>query len=233
MSVVLMPVDTAATAHAMRVLPIITNLLPPEIVDARRARRAQRTVLTALVVFAVLLCGWYGVAAYQTSIMDTELDRATAEIQQVRVQQQQYGEVTRVQGESRAITDALSAVIAEDLQWSELFPALRAPADRAGIQISKIAGELAPVGGAPGAVPSAVSDRTVGTVTITGSGTSKTQVADYVRTLATVPNVANPLLGSVIATSEAVNFTVTIDVTAGALSGRYLPEKSTTPPGER
>lgn len=227
MATALMPFDPAAAdAHTMRILPITADLMPPEVLAARRARRARRTVLSALAAFALVLGGWYAVATLQTAATRVDLANVTAEAEGIRRQQQQYREVTSLQNQSKAITGQLTTLLGNDLQWSELFTSLRTTGDKNGVRLNGINGQLAQdaSGGTP-TVPSAVKDKTIGTVTITGSGASKRAVADYVTALATVSGTANAQIGTVTQLGETVDFTVKLDVTAAALGGRYAPAK--------
>lgn len=224
MATVLTPVEPATTEALLRMVPVAADLMPREILDARRARQARRIVLSTIAAFAVLLMGWYAVAAYETSTVRTELAEVTSRSQEVQRQQQQYSDVTSVQNQSRAINSQLGALLAQDLQWSDLMAALRATASRNSIEIVTINGQLAGDTVAAEGGP-ATAQRAVGTVTVTGSGDSKAEVAAYVRALADVPGTANPQLGTVLQQGDKVDFTVKLDITEAALGGRFTPAK--------
>ncbi|HEX8627441.1 MAG TPA: PilN domain-containing protein [Catenuloplanes sp.] len=228
MSIVLSTFEPkSADAHAMRVLPIVADLMPPEIIDARRAQRAQRAVLSALAAFAVLLCAWYGFAAYQTSVARDELAEATTESANIQREQQKYGDVTRLQAQSNAITADLTSLFGTDVRWSKLLAALRTEAP-ARVRVSSASATLVAGGGgapAPAAAPVAGQPAAIGSVEISGSAPDKGAVADYLEALAAVPGLANPLLASATDEDNGVQFSMRVDITAAALGGRFNEPK--------
>lgn len=216
----------SASARAMRVLPIVADLMPPEIVDARRARRAQRVALSAVAGFAALLLGWYGVAVYQTSMARDDLASATGEAAQIQREQQKYGEVMRLQSQSNAITADLTGLFVGDVRWSRLLSALRSKApprltvSAASATLSAgVAGAAAPAPAAPG------QPQVIGAVELAGTAPDKNALADYIDAVAAVPGLANPLLASATDEAGGVNFSMKVDITTDALGGRYTPEK--------
>ncbi len=228
MATTLLPPGSApSTEQALRTPLIAANLLPVEIVDSRRARKVRRRVLFALVVFAVLLGGWYGVARYQTATARTGLTAIEDDARRVLRQQRDLAEVTSTQTESKAIRAQLGVLLADDLRWSSLLSAVarRAPS---GVAVTGVSGALAEKTGVAGGggstaarLPNTSGHKAIGTLTVTGRATSKSVVAGYADTLATIPGLGNPLIGSANVEDGALRFTVRLDVTSVALGGRY------------
>jgi hypothetical protein len=227
------------TRNPLRPVLIAANLLPPEIIDARRNRRARRLTLAALLLLVVSIGAWYGLVTYQTGMARDEQTAAEDEALRLTAQQRSYKGVVDTQAESAALRTELGALLADDLRWSQLLSSLRAAAPAqlrvrtmVGAVAERVEGE-APAANPAGQLPSTAKDKSIGTITITGTGTTKGQVAEYVDTLATVPGVTDPYLISATVLDGAVDFTVRLDITAAALGGRFAaptPAPSAAPP---
>jgi Tfp pilus assembly protein PilN len=235
------PVPAAPAGRAPRIPPIAANLLPVEIIETRRIRKVRGIVVSALVVFALLLGGWFGQARYQTAEARQSLRTAESDVQRLTRQQQAFATVVAVQAESQAIRSDLAVLLANDLRWARLLSSLRkaAPAD---VQIngafgSLVSGATSSGGGsAAPQLPSASGEAPIGTLTVTGSGATKMAVAAYVDALGNLPGLANPLLGDATLQEGAVQFTVRLDITRAALGGRYTSKGGAKPsakPGAR
>jgi Tfp pilus assembly protein PilN len=219
----------AATEGPPRVVPIIANLMPPEVLAARRGRRARWLVLSALSVLLVVVGGWYVVTVRETAEARVELARAEDETQALTEQQRQYADVVKAQQDSQVIKAKLAALLAGDLRWSTVLSSLRAAAPE-GVELTAVSASLAEpaqAGGAPAAgdqLPSTSKAKTVGKIDITGTAPSKPQVAAYVDALAKVPNLADPYLTAVTSDESTLQFTLRVGITDTALGGRYTPK---------
>jgi Tfp pilus assembly protein PilN len=217
------PAPSPATAELVftpqPVLSIAANLLPPEVVMARRTRKVRKVALSALCGFVTLLAVWYGIAAYQTSVARDDLRAAEREVEQLNNQQKTYDELVTVQAEAKEINTQLTALLASDLPWSELVASIQhaAPGD---VHITGVTGVLS-AQVATGRAGRITPTTSVGTVTINGRGASKGTIASYVDALGKVPGLANPFLGSASEEEDGVKFTVRVDITGAALGGRY------------
>jgi Tfp pilus assembly protein PilN len=232
MTATMTPAEPLAAADpALRMVPITANLLPVEIIEARRGRALRMHVLRGVGAVLVLVIAWYGLASYQTSAARDSLASAEAQSQRLLRQQRAFAELATTQAQSRAISAQLRTLLASDLQWSRLLDAVQAAAPK-GVQITGVSGALA--AGAKGGrtsakatqLPSTSGDRTIGTLTVTGSASSKPAVAACVDALAKVEGLANPLLGSASLQNKAVQFTVRLDITSAALGGRYSAKRN-------
>ncbi|GGK86522.1 PilN domain-containing protein [Mangrovihabitans endophyticus] len=224
MATTLMPLDPAVSPQRVsRVLTISANLLPAEIVAARRARRSRTWVLITVFLVVLALAGWYVHAATVKRSADDELAAATTAATAVRHSETQYDEVLTVQAQTDAITNRLSALLADDLPWSTLLDTLRDVGDEAGVTVTGVNGSLVSDGGkgVTSTLPSASGATTVGMLTITGIAPDKPSVARYVDTLNAVTMVANPYVTSVTQNEAGVQFSLSVDVTSAALCGRF------------
>lgn len=204
-------------------LTIAANLLPPEIVAARRLRRVRRAVVGALGVLVILLGGWYTDASYQAARARADVRTAEADVAGLGRQQSAFAEVTGTQAQSQAISAQLAALLAGDLRWSRLLAALQqaAPKD---VQLTSLSGAVGTADAAGPRLPAGSAEKAVGTITLSGTGAGKPTVAAYVDVLAKVPGLANPYLSDASVQDGAVQFTVRLDIVASALGGRYTPK---------
>jgi len=224
----LMPLDPALSPQRVnRVLTISADLLPGEIVAARRARRTRGWVLAVVAVVLLALGGWYLQADHQTTLANEELESATG--QQVTLQRKQadYAEVVNVQSDTNTITKQLTTLLANDMPWADLLDTLRNTGDNSGVTVDGINGTLSDPATAQGAtgttaLPSTSGSATIGTLTVTGTAPDKPTVAKYVDALGTLSTVANPYVTSVAKNkTDDFNFTLSVDITSEALCGRF------------
>ena len=144
MATTLMPLDPVTTPQrAQRLLSITANLLPDEIVAARRARGVRTRVLIALAVIVVLLTGWYALSFVQLNNARNDRDAAIAEKAVLQEKQKDYADVVDIQRESKVISGRLTTLMATDLRWATLLTTLRTAGNGTGVEISGVSGQLA------------------------------------------------------------------------------------------
>jgi cytoskeletal protein RodZ len=241
MATTLMPLEPAASPQSVsRLLSITARLLPDEVVAARRARRVRTLVISVLAVFILLLGGWYAFAYYQASTAEDELNAVNQQAQSLQRQQADFSDVVGVQEQTTKISKLLTTLMAQDLRWASLFSTLRSTGTGAGVKLTSVSGTLAtaPAGGAAATtggasgstgsstadrLPSAVKDRTVASLIVTGTAPDKAALARYVEALADVTQVrivANPYLNSAVG-DGGLQWSLQLDVIASALGGRF------------
>lgn len=238
-STTLMPLDPALSPQQVnRILTITADLLPEEVVAARRARRTRAWVLAVVGVVLLALGGWYLIAEHGTSEANADLEAVTT--QQTRLQRQQatYATVVNVQAETQTIARQLNTLLANDLQWADLIKVIRDTGRESGVTVEGIAASLNPTTAqgasaatsASGSLPTTSGAKSIGMITITGTAPDKPSVAKYVDSLGTLTTVANPFVSSVSAKSDAnaVQFELSVDITDKALCGRFTTKCKTS-----
>ncbi|GGS74911.1 hypothetical protein GCM10010156_37150 [Planobispora rosea] len=205
-----------------RALPLAADLLPPEIMTARRGRRARTVVLSFLTVFTLLLAGWYVITAQQTAAAEQQLAEAEDEVRTWTRKQKEFSELVTTRGQEEMINAQLSALLARDVRWSRLLSSIRAAAP-SGVRITSVASGLSAEGSAvsKSALPNTSGKKLIGELSIVGVGSGKQVVADYVSALSKVSGLGNPLLNDATEEEGGVNFTVQVDITDAALDSRY------------
>jgi Tfp pilus assembly protein PilN len=209
---------TATQLNPLRVPAATADLLPPEIIEARRMRRVRRTVIFAMVPILVLVAGWYGLAVLQAELAERSLSRVDDAVITLQAQQREFDEVTRTRSDSAQIKTQLNALFADDLRWAGLLLPVRrvAPAGVTLTNLSALKSDDRTTGGTGG-----TGGQPVGSLTISGTAPTKNVVAAYVDALDTVPGLADPLLVNALAQNGVLRFSVRVDVTADAIGGRF------------
>jgi Tfp pilus assembly protein PilN len=213
------PDSTTERPLSHRIPTVAANLLPAEVIEARRTRQVRRLaiVLVALVVLGMI--GWYGFARVQTGLAEDELADARAETVRLDKQQEAFAELRQVRGDSDAIKRQLEQLMANDVTWPTLLTNLRQAAP-SGLVITGVTVNL-DASRTTGSSAGNAGNAPVAFATITGLGTSKPQVAQYVDALSKVNGVADPFISSVTAGERGLDFNVQINITTALLGGRY------------
>lgn len=207
----------------LRLLPITANLLPPEITDARRAKRTRRLMAAVVCVAVVATAGWYAWARHGASSAQDALTSAQDQSLTLGHKEASYNNLVKVQTESAAISAELTTLMAQDLPWYQLLPALSAIAP-AGVTLTSVTGSLTSGSAAqPTLAPvSGPALTVVGTFNIGGTAPDKNSIAAFVDALAGVKGVGNPYLTSAAtASGSSLQFSVQADITTDALGGRF------------
>lgn len=210
---------------------IWANLLPDELISARRLTALKRRLALALAALLVLLVGAYAYSAWSTSQARDDLGRAQLKAAQLQHKQSEYTPLVTAQSSAERITTSLRQLMAGDLQWTELLDVLRTSA-APGVTIQNVNATIAPATKTSGlGVLNQSGKQQVGTITITGSAPDKSTLAAYVDALAAVKGLAAPFPASAIGQSGGLSFSINVLITSDALGGRFgLP--ATTPGGK-
>jgi len=226
MATTLMPVEPAAPPQRMTsLLTISARLLPPEVSDARRARRTRTWVLVVVVLVACLCAAWVVKAQREKQDAERDLTAATTAVTELQQGQQQFGPVVKVISETTLLEKQLKTVMVNDLDWAALLDTLRSLGTSSGVQVLSVSGKLAATDGATTTVtntlPSTAKTSSIGSFVVTGTGPDKEAVATYVDKLAKQTRIANPYLTSVTTEDKLVTFSLTADITQASLCGRF------------
>jgi hypothetical protein len=235
MATTLMPLDPATSPQrAARVLPIVAHLLPDEVIAGRRAKKVRGVVIVVLGVVTVLLGSWYAFVTLQAGDAENDLKGVTLEQTVLQRKQTEFKDLTDTRAEITAINSQLSVLLAEDMRWSTVLNTLRTTGTDAAVRITAVSGALSSstAGGgtvATGRLPTGSGDKVVGTLTVTGEAPDKNSVARYVEALDKDKAFANVFLTSVAEVEKKVQFSLSLDITADALGGRFSPTTAPAP----
>ena len=198
------------------------NLLPPEILQARRLAGLKRT-LAAAVVAVVLLCGGAMVWAQAgASAAQDDLDAAQARGATLRAEQARYASVPKLLNVIQAAGAARERAMSQDVLWYGFLSDLSVVTPK-GITLNGLQASMdkATTTNDP-LVPAGL-----GTVTFTGTAEHVPDVAAWLDAVAHIRGLDGSTLQSVTredasgGTAGTLNFTTTVSVTSKALTHRY------------
>jgi Tfp pilus assembly protein PilN len=225
------PASPAPVAADVRFVPIRANLMPDEVLVARRSEALRRRVLMALAGTVALLVALYAISWWQTNSSRGDLEDAQHRTSGLQAEQQRYAPLVTAQAQTRDIAAQLRTLLANDLSWRALLNTLRAKAP-SGVALTTVTASLF-AGTNAGAVPTPLAGAPdgvtpVGQLTIGGTARTKNQVAAYSDALAAANGLAAPLITNVTATGPTLTFSLTVSITSAALGGRFSTPANST-----
>jgi len=220
------------------------NLLPPEILAARRFRRLQRQL--AGIVLSVLLLGAAAGAWAQSGVLAARSDLAQVQAQTQGLMQQRarYAEVPKALAELDAARAAREGALRSDVLWYQFLGDL-AVNTPAGTELTTVSVVMSPpaASGTGASTSASAGTATTGTLTrlgevkVTGRALRFRDVATWLETVTQVHGLAGSNLQSVArdesssaagssaatstSTSADVSYTGSAIVTSAGLSHRY------------
>lgn len=221
--------------NSRRIVPIFANLMPTEVVDTRRGRRARGVTLTGLILLVVAIAGAYALTWMQTSSAQNELDDTQAQVAELKRQQNKFAEVVKIQTDSKLIEQQLTKLLASDLRWSAVLSDVRA-ATPSGVTVTAVSVALDPKeetttnteNAENAGLPSASEEKLIGTVGITGVAPSKPVIAAFLDAVSKVEGLADPYLTSITETETGRQFTMRLTLNGKVLGGRFDEADKTT-----
>jgi hypothetical protein len=198
------------------------NLLPPEILQARRLSRVKQ-LLGGAVGAVVLLCVGATVWAQAgASAAQDQLDGVRARGAALRAEQERYAAVPKLLNLIQSAGAARERAMSQDVLWYAFLSDLSVTTPKGitlnGLQVSLNQGPI----GSGSLAPSGFA-----TVTFTGSARQATDVAEWLDAVARIHGVDGSTLQSVTredttgGEDSALSFTTAATVTSKALTHRY------------
>lgn len=220
------PPSTSQLWSSMPGWGIVVNLLPPEVLAARRVRVIRKLILSGVGVIVLIAALAYGYAYWQVHTASNQLAAAEAQTAQLQHSQLKYSPVLALQAETSHIKDELAGVTSANVDLPILVAKVIALSPNPS-QLTKVDVEVTAAAPATSAVSSAsgsgsldTSGRThIGTVTITGTSRSMVQVSRYVHRLDLVPGVVEVFPTSAQANGPQLEYTIEMTMTDQLLSG--------------
>ncbi len=204
------------------------NLLPPEILDARRFRRTQQVlagVLAATVLVAGAVTAW---AAHEVGVAQDDLQVVTARTSALRGQEQRYAEVPKVLAQVDAATAARQSALGDDVLWYRFLDDL-AVAKPPNVWLGSVT--ISQNSGVGPTTSDALTPSNRGTVTFSGSALRFPDVASWLTQVGAVHGLdasrlqtaarGGDVSGATAGKAGAVSFSSSVVITSDALSHRY------------
>lgn len=210
---------------------IVTNLIPPELLAARKLRVVRRILLAALGAVALLLVATYVLSMHQHSVAQSDLADAQDRTTSLTASQNQYSAGVQVQSSIDSITKSLGALMTTDVDTATLFGELRAalPSDmtinRMSLSLNKNAMDSAGNSN-PAAVVDTQPDAHIGTVTLSGGADSIVRVTQFVDRLSSVTGVVQAYPANVSQTDGKTTWSITLTVNSKWFTHQFDPTKN-------
>lgn len=219
---------------------IVANLLPPEVVAARRAKAVRKLVLLALAGIVVLAAAGFAFASWRVRSANAELLAQQARTTQLQAAQAKYDVVVRLQADIGHVNDELAGLLASSVDMpsfvNELVTASPRPSGLAKLEVdltsasSTTTTSLASTGSDDGVLDT--SGRThIGTATVSGVVRSIDDVARYVTKLSRLPGVVEVFPLSQQSDGGLVTYSIEMTMTDQLVAGRSTSSNPTATTG--
>jgi Tfp pilus assembly protein PilN len=215
-------VESLTTRH---VLPRV-NLLPPEVHEARRARKVQLGLAAGVAVVAVAVGGVYLMQVQNANRAKDNLASVQAQSTTLQAQQLQYADVPKTLAAIDAAEAARQTAMGSDVQWYRYLNDLSFVTPK-NSYLTTLDVTLTPPAqtGTTGAAAASATPAGVATVTVTGNAKQHNDVARWLDAAARESGWENAYFTNSekadVNGSVFVKFASTATVTDEALSHRY------------
>jgi hypothetical protein len=199
---------------------ITANLLPPEIVLARRVKVLRKLVLVAIGGVLLLGVAGYVYGYLQKQDANSQLSAAQAHTSQLTAQQAKYEGVVAVTGQISQVKSQLSTLFAADVNGAALLTSILQHAPHG--TISTLTLTLSS-GQPPSAVaiPDANGHLPIGTITLSGDTSAMSDVATSVDQLKSLPGLVEIYPTTQQYDGKSVKYTIQLTLIDQIYSHRY------------
>lgn len=206
---------------------IAANLTPPELISSYRLSRIRKRILLAVCLVALFAAAGFAYGFWRGHQADQELASARDQTAVLQHQADQYGSVTRIQGNVTQVHAKLASLLSGDVDLSTLVGRLRAAAP-SGVAISALTVTIddpASTGSSnPGTAATSLDTSGaahIGSVTIDGTGRSIDDLPKFVDAIAAIQGVVDVLPTSNATQAVGTKFTLTLTLTDRLLTHRF------------
>jgi Tfp pilus assembly protein PilN len=212
---------------------IVANLIPPELLQARRARALRKLVTAVLCLLLVLAGAGTGYAMYRSHQAAQSLAAEQSRTSQLVQEKNRYSAVTQIQGDVAQVKTQLATLMGMDVDSAALIDAVlkQLPVGASVTQMALTIAEPTPTAannnGASALDTSGQSH--IGTITISGQALTVTDVALFVTRLNTLKGLVSPYPTANTVNDTGVQFTVQLAVNDSVLSHRYDASSTADP----
>ena len=125
----------------LRFVAVRANLMPDEVINARRTEVVRRRVVIGLGALLVLLLGGFGSAWLQTASANGDLSDEQHRTQALLDQQQDYAPLVAAQKQTADINAQLAQLMVGDVRWQPMTATVRGDAP-AGVGITTLSVQI-------------------------------------------------------------------------------------------
>lgn len=207
---------------------IVANLIPPEVLQARRVKAVRKLVAYLLCVLVLLAGIGYGFAFYRSQQAAETLAAEQSRTSQLLIQQKRYADVTLLQTSVAGVRTELSQLLGSDVDASALITSVLkqlpagATVSQLAVTMSPPAGQQAKVNPASGTGSLDTSGRAhIGLMTVTGQALRVSDVSTLVDRLGALPGFIDPYPTSNTTNDKGTLFTIQFTIDDRLFSHRY------------
>jgi hypothetical protein len=206
---------------------IAVDLIPPELVNARRLTVLRKLMAAGIIALLVLCAGGYYLATRDNASAAADLAAVQDQTAQLQAQGRQYSGVVSIQGSVSQVETQIAQVMSGDVDLAGLMGAVQnALPSTMTISQESITISIAAVAGGASATPSGGLDTSglprIGTISLTGTGQTLNDLSDFVDRLSTVPGLVDVLpISNTASETGTTQYNLTIALTDELLSHRY------------
>lgn len=199
------------------------QLLPPEVVQDKKARAVRRRLIAALVVVVVVVLLATGGAVVSLAGATAQLVSEQARSALLNAQRAKLVEVTTLQSQVDGIKTAQPLAAEGQILWEPYLAAVGATLP-AGTTITGFSAQLDGAGADATADPSTVKHAAILTIT---ADSPQAPISDWLDNLATVPGFLGAMPGSVTLIPDTGHYTVAVSLLIGdkALAKQFDAKK--------
>lgn len=204
------------------------DLLPPEVLQATKARRARGLLGVAVVVVVLLVAGGYGFAMLRAISAQSDLAVAQAATVALLDQQTQYAEAAQTANLLSASEQTRALATTNEIVWAEVFDVISANMSAAGYRAWTAS---APDPWAPALVPDGpLREPRVASMKLTVVTLSPPDAAALFSKLNTIKGIADATIDEIVFGDESALYEtkITINLNADALANRFADEEEET-----
>lgn len=209
---------------------IVTDLTPPELIEARRVKVIRFIVVMVVGLVLVACVGGFFYARSQANLAQQDVTSEQAITASLQQTQRSYSGITALQGSITGINSQIAALMAADVDVPKLLADLQT-ALPTGMTINQIdieitASKTSTTGGGSGSAGGpgsldASGAAHIGTITVGGTGTKLADLATYIDRLAKVDGIFDPFPLTNQATAAGTTYTLQLTLTDALLTNRY------------
>ncbi|MFL6162256.1 MAG: PilN domain-containing protein [Jatrophihabitantaceae bacterium] len=204
---------------------IVANLIPPELLQARRVRALQKLVGAFLCLLLVVAGAGTGYAVFRSHESAQSLAAEQTRTSQLIAQQNRYSNVTQIQGNVTQVRTQLATLMKMDVDSSALIDAMlkQLPAGAVVTQLALTIAEPTPTAAnnAGASTLDTSGQPHIGTVTLSGQALTVPDVAVLVDRLSALKGVVDPYPTTNTVNDTGAQFTIQLSINDSLLSHRY------------
>ncbi|MEO9239751.1 MAG: hypothetical protein ABI418_16850 [Jatrophihabitantaceae bacterium] len=206
---------------------IVVDLTPPELVASRRLKVIRKLIAAAGVLLIVLCTAVYGLAFVQHQSASKALAQEQERTTSLITEQHKYGDVTQMQSALGQVNAQLSTLLSGDVSISPLINEIRSNL-QPGMTIANLSvtvnvpgASAAGAAGSGGASLDTSGRAHIGTITLSGTGTTEAYVTAFADKLSGLKGLVDVLTPSLKSQANGIQYSLTASFTDELLSHEY------------